>query len=99
MGPEGRYLYRDEVNQWPGFDANGTYAIYEVSESAYSDEYYPKGEYGIVLIGKKENEENGVLQVNEDGIVRIDYLFDLSLEMLAGVLERNAAELILAPLP
>ena len=98
LGPEGSYLYKDEISNWPGLDVEGIHAIYNVSENAYSDEYYPKGDYGIVLIGKKGIDENVILQVKEGVVVRIDYIFDLSTDMLAGILERNAAELVLAPI-
>ncbi len=97
LGSEGFYLWKDEIGSWPGLDVNGLYAAYQVSDSAYSDEYYPKGEYGVILIGTKAKEENVVLQVKDAGIVRIDYIFDLSPDMLTGILERSAAELILSP--
>ncbi|HET9909981.1 MAG TPA: hypothetical protein VFQ23_25255 [Anaerolineales bacterium] len=95
LGPEGSYLYQDEIGAWPGLNAQGIYAVFQVSESAYSDEYYPKGDYGVILVGK---DENAVLQVNGSGIVRIDYILDLSPEALNAVLERSADELILAPI-
>jgi hypothetical protein len=98
LGAEGSYFHKDEINNWLGLDVEGIYAIYSVSENAYSDEYYPKGDYGVVLIGKKGIEENVVLQIKDGGIVRIDYVFDLSSEVLTGILDRSASELILAPI-
>jgi hypothetical protein len=98
LGSEGSYFHKDEINSWPGLEVDGIYAVYQVSENAYSDEYYPKGDYGVVLIGKKGIDENVVLQIKDGGIVRLDYTFDLSSDALTGILERNAAEVILAPI-
>ena len=95
LASEGSYFRKDDINNWPGLDVDGLHAVYQVSENAYSDEYYPKGNYGVILIGTKE--ENVVLQVKDAGIVRIDYIFDLSPDMLTGILERSAGEIILAP--
>ena len=96
LGSEGFYLWKDDIGSWPGLDVDGLYAVYQVSDTAYSDGYYPKGEYGVVLVDKEGN-ENVVLQIKEGGIVRIDYVFDLFSDALTGILERSAAELILAP--
>ena len=94
LGSEGSYLYKDEIGNWSGLNVQGIHAVFQVSESAYSDEYYPKGDHGVILVGK---DENVVLQVNGSGIVRIDYILDPSTEALNAVLERSADELIIAP--
>lgn len=96
LGPEGSYIYKDEIGNWPGLLVTDLYAVYKVSEGAYSDENYPKGEYGVILVGQ-ENNENVVLQIKDGGIVRMDFIFDISPRELSATLERNAAELILAP--
>jgi len=49
LGPEGSYLRKDEVGNFPGLNVIGVYAVYHVSETAYSDENFPKGDYGIML--------------------------------------------------
>ena len=91
LGPEGTYLWKDEVSNWQGLDVVGLYAVYEVSESAYSDENFSKGNYGIILVGEV-NDLNVVLQVTDAGIVRIDYPTALD-----EILERDAERVILAP--
>ena len=97
LASEGSYFHKDEINNWLGLEVDGIYAVYQVSENAYSDEYYPKGDYGVILIGKKGIDENVVLHIKDWGIVRLDYIFDLSPDILGGVLERSAAEVILPP--
>jgi len=75
LGSEGSFLRRDEAVNYPGIQAVGIYAIYETSENVYSEENYPAGEYGIMLLS--EGSEPGiVLQVKDGKIVRIDSLFD-----------------------
>ena len=91
LGPEGSYLWKDEVGSWLGLEVTGLYAVYQVSDSAYSDEYYSKGDYGIILVGG-ENKSDIVLQVSNEGIVRIDYPTALD-----EILARGASEVILAP--
>jgi hypothetical protein len=97
LGPEGSFLRRDEIEKWPGFEVSGLYAIYEVSAKAYSEEYYPAGQYAILFIGK-ENQPAISLRVSKGGIVRVDYVFDDSLESLDAILQREAAKLIIAPI-
>jgi len=97
LGPEGSYIYKDEIRNWPGLDVSHLYAIYQVSESAYSDENYPKGDYGVILIGK-ENSPNIVLQIKDGGIVRMDFLLDVSRSELIATFERQASDVIIAPL-
>ena len=96
LGPEGTYLWKDESNNWPGLAVNGLYAVYRVSDSAYSDQYFPKGDYGIILVGE-EDDPGIVLQIAEDGIVRIDYVMDNLPSALPNILEHDAVEVILAP--
>lgn len=96
LGPEGSYLYKDEIGNWPGLEVKGLYAVYQVSDSAHSDQYYPKGDYGAILVGQEDG-PNVVLQIKDEGIVRMDFLLDVSPSELTATLEREAAELILAP--
>jgi hypothetical protein len=96
LGPEGSFLRRDEIEKWPGFEVSGLFAIYEVSAEAYSEEYYPAGQYAILFVGK-ENQPAISLRVHNSGIVRVDYVFDDSLESLEAILQREAAKLIVAP--
>ena len=94
LGSEGSYVRKDEVNNFPGLNVTGVYAIYQVSATAYSEENFPKGEYGIMLTSP-ENLPNIVLQIKNGQIVRIDYVFDsASFEM---ILQRDAANFVLPP--
>jgi hypothetical protein len=94
LGPEGGFLRKDEIGNWPGPEAVGIYAVYQVSGSAYSEEYYPAGDYGIFLL-TEDGSSAMILQVKGGGIVRVDYVFDLT--TFATILQRDASEIILGP--
>jgi len=97
LGPDGSFFRKDEIDRWPGIEASGIYAIYEVSPGAFSDENYPAGEYAILFISK-ENESAVSLHVSNGKIVRLDYNFENSPEALDKWLQREASRMILAPL-
>lgn len=92
LGSEGHFLREGEAANFPGVNVIGLYAVYKVSDSAYSDEAYPTGEYAVMFKGG-ENLPDVVLQVR-DGVVRIDYFY---LSSPYDLLQTDAAELILAP--
>lgn len=94
---EGSFLRKDEIQNWIGLDSIGIYAVYEVSDTVVSDENFPAGDYAIALVGP-ENKPSVILQVNVDGIVRIDYIFNAYGSTLADVIQRDAVYLILAPI-
>jgi len=96
LGPEGSFLRKAEIENWPGFESSGIYAIYEVSSKAYSDENYPAGQYSILFLGN-ENQPAISLRIKDGRIVRVDYVFDDSSDSLEAMLQREAARLILAP--
>ena len=96
LGPEGSFLRKEEIKNWPGFEVSGIFAIYEVSTSAFSDENYPAGQYAILFVGK-ENQPAISLRVRDGKIVRVDYVFDDSRESLDATLQHEAAKLILGP--
>jgi hypothetical protein len=93
LGPEGHFLRRDELNEWRGIDVAGLYAVYRVSDEAYSNENYPAGEYGIVFRTKSPN-FIVTLQVENGSILRIDSLYGTPPEIN---FERDAQEIILPP--
>ena len=93
---EGSFLRKDEIQNWIGLDSIGIYAVYEVSDTVVSDENFPAGDYAIALVSP-ENKPSVILQVNVDGIVRIDYIFNAYGSTLADVIQRDAVYLILAP--
>ncbi len=92
---EGSYFRKDEISTWQGLDARSLYAVFEISESAYSDAYYPAGEYGIVLI--RADGSSVILRVAGGGIVRVDYPAGPSFDMLEAILARDTSEMILPP--
>ena len=96
LSHEGYYLYKDEISNWPGLDVAGLYAVYQVSESAYSDENFPKGDFAVILAGN-ENIPRIILHITNKGIVRMDDILDNAPDALQAVLERDAERVILAP--
>ena len=51
-----------------------------------------------VIFVAPENKPAVSLRLSEGGIVRVDHIFDTSPESLEAILQREAAELILAPI-
>jgi len=96
IGGEGSFIRKDEIGNWPGINANAVYAIYRVSENSQIEQYYPSGEYAI-LLSTPENQPAISIRIGNDGIVRIDYIFDPSPESLIMIMEQDSAEVILAP--
>ncbi len=101
LGPEGSFLRRDEINDWQGIDVAGLYAVYRVSDEAFSSQDYPAGEYGIVF-RTKYPQDVVTLQVENGSILRIDSTFILQIDSDLGIppemiFERNAEEIILPP--
>jgi hypothetical protein len=98
LGGEGIFLRRDESVEWGGVEAVAIYSIYRVSENVRAEEYYPAGEYAI-MFSAPANRPLVSVRVGDGGIVRVDHLFDTSPEALNSILEREAADVILAPIP
>ena len=71
LGPEGHFLRRENLETWPGLKVMDLFAVYVVSDQAYSDAYYPSGKYAIVFKGRQPNSII-TLQVRNGKIVRID---------------------------
>ncbi|UCH61092.1 MAG: SH3 domain-containing protein [Anaerolineales bacterium] len=93
LGPEGHFLRRDEIYKWRGIDVAGLYAVYRVSDEAYSPKEYPAGEYGIVF-RTKSPQDIVTLRVENGRILRVDSLFGTPPEV---DFERDAQEIILPP--
>jgi hypothetical protein len=94
LGPEGHFIHREEIEEWSGIEVAGLYAVYRVSEKAYSTDDYPAGEYGIVFIDQYKM-GTVTLQVKQEGLVRIDFHFGYPPVIS---LDRDAEEIILPPL-
>lgn len=93
LGSEGHFLRKADIMNFSGVNAVGVYAVYKVSNAAFSEGAYPAGEYAVVFISQ-ENQPDIVVQIRA-GIVRIDYLFPPI--SLGDVVQRDSTELILAP--
>jgi hypothetical protein len=96
LGPEGSFLRKDEIEKWQGFEGSSLFAIYEISLNAFSNDNYPAGQYAILFVGK-DSQPAISLRISNGKLVRVDYIFDNSLESLNTILQREAARLILAP--
>jgi hypothetical protein len=96
FGPEGHFLHKEDIEDWTGVEADGLYAIYEVSSEVVSEPDYPSGKYAVMFV-EKENQSVISLRVDNGRVVRVDYLFDTSPEELNGWLEREASKVILPP--
>lgn len=93
LGPEGHFLRKAELSNFPGVSVIGIYAAYQVSETAYSEDAYPAGEYAVIFKGG-ENLPDVVFQVR-GGIVRIDYLYQPT--SLDVIIQRDVAQMLLVP--
>ena len=97
LGGEGSYLRKDEIGDWQGIDASALYAVYEVDPAkVIQEEYFPAGEYVIVLIDST-NAEPVALRVGEGGVVRVDFLYVPIPETLDALIQREASNVILEP--
>jgi len=97
LGSEGSFIRKDEIENWQGIEVSGVYAIYRVSADVQSEENYPAGQVAIIF-GAPENRPAVSLRISEGGIVRVDHIFDASLQALDAILQQEASELILAPI-
>ena len=92
-GPEGHYLRTSEIANWSCLDIVGLYAIYRNSEQVFLEEFFPAGEFSILMIGTQEWLDYN-LRIDERGIVRVDNIIGGSRQ---AELEREAAVVILPP--
>jgi hypothetical protein len=98
---EGSQLRRIELNNWQGIDVAGLYAVYRVSNEAYSSKDYPTGEYGIAF-RTKDPHTIATLQVEYGSIVRVDSTLIQQIDPAFAIppelnFESKAQELILPP--
>ena len=74
LGVEGFFIRKEDIGSWKGLDVSNVYAVYTVSELAYTDPDYPRGTHAIVLTGKGEDSAV-TLQITNGQIARIDFMF------------------------
>ena len=96
LGSEGGYLHKENLEVWTGIDVTKLYAVYRNSENIYSDENFPAGEFAILLLSE-DNFPGAILQITDGQIVRIDTVFDTSVQGLSEYLQANASEMLLTP--
>ena len=96
LGSEGSFIRSAEIENWQGIEVAGLYAIYEVSPDVFVEEYYPAGEYAILFVGEVDRSPVS-LRVRDGGIVRVDHYPGASITDLEGIIEREAASIILSP--
>ncbi|NIM95075.1 MAG: hypothetical protein GTO18_15355 [Anaerolineales bacterium] len=72
LAGEGHFIRKDDIDSWIGVDASDLYAVYSVSDSAFSDPIYPSGEYAIAFINEARFMIS-TLHIVEGQIVRVDY--------------------------
>lgn len=73
LGPEGQFIRKQDIQDWKGLSVSNLYAVYQVSDRAYSDKDYPAGEYALVFVGGEQNSTSVTLQARRGRIVRIDF--------------------------
>ncbi len=94
LGPgEGSFLRKTDLDSWAGVDVSELFAVYQVSEAAYSEKEYPVGEFALVFIGDPGTQTSVTLQVRDGKIVRIDHGFGDPPEIPA----ENVARYLIAP--
>lgn len=93
LGSEGHHLRHSDLDNWKGIPATAVYAVYKVSPQAYSNDFYPAGEYAIVFRTEQEN-LLVTLQVTNGKIIRIDDKFG---NPAVIDLEREASAVIVEP--
>lgn len=95
FGSEGYFIHREDIDDWSGVNANGLYAVYEVSPDFVSEPDYPSGRYAVMFVDQ-QNEAVVSLRVDHGKIVRVDYILDIT-NSANGWLEREASNVLLAP--
>jgi hypothetical protein len=96
IGPEGSFLRKDEIANWQGIEAAGVYAVYQVSPAVTFEQYYPAGEY-VIILADRGGQVPVLLRLDSGRIVRVDYLSSPSLDTLKEILRNEAGTVILEP--
>jgi hypothetical protein len=72
FGPEGHFIRMEDIDSWVAIiNATDLYAVYKVSDSAFTDPIYPSGKYAIAFINEARFMIT-TLQIIEGHIVRVD---------------------------
>lgn len=73
LGSEGGYIRKADINAWQGLHSTELYAVYEVSDAAYTELNFPAGEFALVFGNGSGTGSDFTLQVRDGRIVRIDH--------------------------
>lgn len=93
IGPEGHHIRRSVLETWPGIGEAHLYAAFRTSNSTFTSEEYPAGDYGVAFL-LEDQVTVVVFRITEGGIVRVDYTF---VDDMNDVLEDS--EVLLGPNP
>lgn len=96
------HLRINDIKAWHGLGEVQLYAVYRTGDYTYADEFYPAGEYAIAFT-YEGSEFAAILQVTQDGIVRIDNC-GVRLDICNGstleeLSQEHESAFILGPLP
>jgi hypothetical protein len=98
MGPgEGSYTDRQGIEQVFPKEPLSLFAVFQVGDSAYNEEYWPAGRYGVILRIDGEPVPALTLRVDDVGIVRLDHSFGEPFWLSPSLLEREVEAFILPP--
>jgi hypothetical protein len=95
FGSEGHFSHKEDIETWSGVNADGLYAVYEVSPDVVSEPDYPSGKYAVMFVDQK-NQAVVSLRIDNGLIVRVDYILDIT-NSANGWIEREASNIIIAP--
>jgi hypothetical protein len=98
MGPgEGSYTDRQMIDQVFPEEPLSLFAVFQVADSAYREEYWPAGSYGVILRIDGEPVPALTLRIDDGGIVRLDHSFGEPFWLSPSLLEREVEAFILPP--
>ncbi len=81
LGTEGGHVREVELDQWERIGAARLVAVYKTNPATYADEFFPAGEFAVVLL-PADSQGLLTLQVTPEGIVRFDHAFGPTLHQL-----------------
>ncbi len=76
LGWEGYFIRKEDIGSWEGLAVSDVYAVYTVSDLAYTDPNYPKGTHAIVFTDMAQGSAV-TLQIDNGQIVRVDFMFEI----------------------
>jgi hypothetical protein len=93
LGSEGGHVRAAELDSWEGIGQPALAAVYRTGTDTYADEFFPAGEYAVAFT-LTDPDGTVTMQVTQDGIVRIEHGFGLT---LSEMYEKHKEDFLLAP--